>query len=380
MEAIGQLAGGVAHDFNNLLTVIQGYSSMSQEGMQADDLLREPLEEIEKAATSAAALTRQLLTFSRRQMVRPQVLNLNIILRQIEKMLRRLIGEDVELITALGDHLPEILADPGLIEQVVMNLAVNARDAMPQGGKLVLETSHLFLDKAYAGAHLAVKMGKHVMLALSDTGIGMSAEVLSHIFEPFYTTKPQGRGTGLGLATVYGIVQQMEGTIWVYSEPQKGTTFKIFFPAAEGASATEGLSAQEPAVSGGREQIMLVEDEEGVRKFIRTMLEKQGYTILEAASPDEALSLASETATPIDLMLTDVIMPRMNGAELAGRISHMRPGVKVLFMSGYSDRTVGLHDHLDEGAEFIQKPFTPHSLAKKLRGLLGEATSEQRQR
>jgi len=275
--------------------------------------------------------------------VRPKLLNLNTVLQQLEKMLHRMIGEDVELIMALGDSLSEILADPGLVEQIVMNLAVNSRDAMPDGGKLVLETSNMFLDDAYAGAHLAVKHGNHVMLAVSDTGIGMSVEVRSHIFEPFYTTKPQGHGTGLGLATVYGIVQQMEGTIWVYSEPQKGSTFKIFFPVAQGAAVAEEMAKEEQAVAGGRERILLVEDEEGVRKFIRIMLEKQGYTVLEAANADEALSIAAGAAGPIDLVLTDVIMPRMNGPEVAQQISRLRAGIKVMFMSGYTDRSISLH-------------------------------------
>ena len=243
MEAIGQLAGGVAHDFNNLLTVIQGYSAMSLEGLDPDDTLREPMEEIERAAISAGALTRQLLAFSRRQVVRPRILNLNTAISQVEKMLRRVIGEDVELILATGDNLFDICADPGVIEQILMNLAVNARDAMPGGGKLIIETANLCLDKEYAGAHLAVKTGEHTMLAVTDTGTGMSEEVRAHIFEPFFTTKPQGQGTGLGLAMVYGIVQQMAGSIWVYSELGKGTTFKILFPAASADTAAPGRAA-----------------------------------------------------------------------------------------------------------------------------------------
>src|SRR5436305_3178554 len=251
MEAIGQLAGGVAHDFNNLLTIIQGYSSMSLEGLDPADPLREPIEEIERAAVSAAALTRQLLTFSRRQVVRPQILNLNTTLGQVEKMLRRVIGEDVELILAPGEGLDPIRADPGSIEQILMNLAVNARDAMPNGGQLILETANMCLDQEYAGAHLAVKTGPHAMLAVTDTGIGMSAEVRERLFEPFFTTKPQGQGTGLGLATVYGIVQQMEGSIWVYSEPGKGSTFKILFPSAQSGAMAEEPAADAKATAGG---------------------------------------------------------------------------------------------------------------------------------
>ena len=376
MEAVGQLAGGVAHDFNNLLTVIQGYGAMALEGLRPEDKeLRESLEEIERAASSAASLTRQLLTFSRRQLVRPKVLNINTVIRLTEKMLRRVIGEDVELIIAASDDLDDIQADPGLIEQIIMNLAINARDAMHEGGKLVIETAGLFLDKEYAGAHLAIKTGKHVMLAVTDTGIGMSAEVLAHIFEPFYTTKAPGEGTGLGLATVYGIVQQMEGSIWVYSEPGKGTTFKIFFPIVQAGARPEQEISDERVVSRGQERILLVEDEAGVRKFVRTMLERQGYTVLEAADTDEALELVSHSSDEIDLLLTDVIMPRMNGPELAQRVATLRPKVKVLFMSGYTDRTVRLQDQLSDESHFIQKPFTPKLLAMRLRELFGKSAS-----
>jgi PAS domain S-box-containing protein len=373
MDAIGQLAGGVAHDFNNLLTVIQGYSSMAVDGLKPDDPFREPMDEIKKAATSAAALTRQLLAFSRRQIVTPVVLNLNTVIQQIDKMLRRVIGEDVDLVTAPGKELHNILADPGSIEQILMNLAVNARDAMPNGGKLIVETSNLFLDKEYAGAHLAVKTGPHAMLAVTDTGVGMSPEVQAHIFEPFFTTKPQGEGTGLGLATVYGIVQQMEGSIWVYSEPGKGTTFKIFFPLVQEGAACEAEIAEEKVPAGGQETILLVEDEEGVRKFVRSMLEKQGYTVLAAANTDEALAIAAQNQDAIELLLTDVIMPQMNGTELAERIQAWKPGLNVLFMSGYTDRAMRLQDRLAKNAAFIQKPFTPNALAEKVRGILGKA-------
>jgi two-component system cell cycle sensor histidine kinase/response regulator CckA len=379
MEAVGQLAGGVAHDFNNLLTVIQGYSAMVLDGLKADDAFREPLEEIEKAATRAAALTRQLLTFSHRQVVVPRVLNLNSVIHEIDKMLRRIISEDIELTLALGEQVDDIRADAGLIEQIVMNLAINAGDAMPEGGKLIIETANLFLDKGYTGAHLATKTGPHVMLAMTDTGTGMSAEVRSHIFEPFYTTKPQGKGTGLGLATVFGIVQQLEGTIWVYSEPGKGTTLKVLFPAAQAGAKAEPEVPEERIWSGGHETVLLVEDEDGVRKFVRAMLEKQGYTVLEAADTDEALSLGAHSADRIDLLLTDVIMPRMNGPELAERMSRLRPGLIVLFMSGYTDRTIRLHDQFGDGANFIQKPFTTYSLTKKVRELLGKSAAEHGQ-
>jgi two-component system cell cycle sensor histidine kinase/response regulator CckA len=379
MEAVGQLAGGVAHDFNNLLTVIQGYSAMALEGLQADDAFREPLEEIERASASAASLTRQLLAFSRRQVIRPKVLNLNTVIKQTEKMLRRVISEDIELTMAFGERIDHILADPGLIEQIVMNLAINARDAMPEGGKLTIETANLFLDKEYVGAHLAIKTGPHAMLAVTDTGTGLSAEVRAHIFEPFYTTKPQGKGTGLGLATVFGIVQQLEGTIWVYSEPGNGTVFKIFFPIVEADAKLEQAASEERVGSGGQERILLVEDEDGVRKFVHTMLEKQGYTVLEAADSEDALSLVAHSPDRIDLLLTDVIMPRMNGPELAERITRLRPGLGVLFMSGYTDRTIRLQEGFGDESNFIQKPFTPNSLAQRLRELLGKSATEQGQ-
>jgi PAS domain S-box-containing protein len=372
MEAIGQLAGGIAHDFNNLLTIIQGYSSMSLQGLGPSNPLREPIEEIEKAAFSAGTLTRQLLAFSRRTVVRPQLINLNTAICQVEKMLRRVIGEDVELILATGDDLDEIRADPGLIEQVLMNLAVNARDAMPNGGRLILETANLCLDKEYAGAHLAVKTGPHAMLAVTDTGTGMTEEVRAHLFEPFFTTKPQGQGTGLGLATVYGIVQQMEGSIWVYSEMGKGATFKILFPAAKPGERAGETEPREWAASRGHGRILLVEDEAGVRKFVRSILEKQGYTVLEAADCDDALRTAADPSTGLDLLLTDVIMPRLNGPELADRITALRPGLKVLYMSGYTDRTIRLQGRLEGEAHFIQKPFTPGALTQKLRELLGQ--------
>jgi hypothetical protein len=370
MEAIGQLAGGVAHDFNNLLTIIQGYAAMSLDSLDSTDPLRESIEEIEKAAISAGGLTRQLLAFSRRQIVRLRILNLNTTITQVEKMLRRVIGEDVDLVLDTADQLHEILADPGLIEQVLMNLAVNARDAMPNGGRLILETANLSLEKEYAGAHLAVKTGPHAMLAVSDTGAGMSPEVRARIFEPFFTTKPQGQGTGLGLATVYGIVKQLDGTIWVYSEPGKGTTFKILFPAARPGEFPAEEAAPAQAVPLGRETILLVEDEDSVRKFVQTMLNRQGYSVLEAPTADDALRIAADPDARFDLLLTDVIMPRLNGPELAARIVDLRPQLKVLYMSGYTDRAIRLQDELGGGANFIQKPFTPAALGEKVRELL----------
>jgi signal transduction histidine kinase len=371
MEAIGQLAGGVAHDFNNLLTVIQGYASMSLESVAPDDVLREPLEEIERAAVSAAGLTRQLLAFSRRQVVRPAALDLNAVITRTEKMLRRVIREDIELALQCDPNLGTIHADPGAIEQILMNLVVNARDAMPEGGNLIIETGNLFLDEQYTQTHLAVKTGPYAMLAVSDTGTGMTAAVQARIFEPFFTTKEPGAGTGLGLATVYAIVQQMQGTIWVYSEPGRGSTFKILLPVAGGGEAVEVAPTGGAVRAAGGETILLVEDEEGVRRFVRTMLERHGYRVLDAAGPQEALAIAADSGERIDLLLTDVVMPRMNGPELAARLGEIRPGLKVLFMSGYTDRAIRLHDQLAEGAPYLQKPFTPKMLASRLRQLIG---------
>jgi len=371
MEAIGQLAGGVAHDFNNLLTIIQGYSAMALEGLDPADPMFESLEEIEKAAVSAGGLTRQLLAFSRRQVVQRRLLNLNTTITQVDKMLRRVIGEDVELVLATSPELHEISGDPGLIEQVLMNLAVNARDAMPEGGRLILETANLDLDKEYAGAHLAVRTGPHAMLAVSDTGVGMTEEVRARIFEPFFTTKPQGEGTGLGLATVYGIVKQLDGTIWVYSEPGKGTTFKILFPAAQPDEAAAASTRQDSEAQRGGETILLVEDEDGVRKLVRAMLERQGYHVLEAPGSEEAMRVVEDRGAHFDLLLTDVIMPKGNGPELAAQICASRPDVAVLYMSGYTDRAIRLQDQIG-GGHFIQKPFTPSALGAKLREQLAQ--------
>jgi len=377
MEAVGQLAGGVAHDFNNLLTVIQGYGAMALDGLPRDHAHREPLEEIVKACVSAAGLTRQLLAFSRRNVFEPQTLSLNAVIGEIDKMLRRALGEDVELTIASSEDLSPIRGDARSIEQVLLNLAINARDAMPRGGKLMIETANLFLDREYVGAHLATKTGPHAMLAVTDTGTGMSAEVQSRIFEPFFTTKGQGKGTGLGLATVYGIVQQMEGSIWVYSEVGKGTTFKILFPTVTADASAEESPVEAQDGSLGWETVLLVEDEDGVRKFVRRMLERQGYTVLEAATPEAALTLAGDCEQPIDLLLSDVVMPRMNGPEMAQRIWLLRPGLKALFMSGYTDRAIHVQAELGDGATFIQKPFTPQAMSAKLRELLnGKMGSE----
>jgi PAS domain S-box-containing protein len=364
MEAIGQLAGGVAHDFNNLLTVISGYSALALEGLGPGDRLQEPLEQIAEAAVRAGALTQQLLAFSRKQLVQPRRFDLNERVTQMHKILRRLIGEDIQLDLALGEHLGEILADPGQVDQVIINLVVNARDAMPNGGRLLIETADVELGEQYAGSHLSVQPGPHVMLAVTDTGVGMTAEVHAHIFEPFYTTKEAGKGTGLGLATVYGIVKQAGGSIFVYSELSHGTTFKILFPRVVGPAAveTDAEEAAHPAEGG---TVLLVEDEDAVRTFVRTMLDERGYRVLEATNGEEARDQLARHGHEVDLILTDVVMPKVNGPDLIASIRAAYPGVKVLYMSGYTDRTVPLEG--DAGAAFIQKPFTPNQLEQKIR-------------
>ncbi len=374
MEAIGQLAGGVAHDFNNLLTTILGYSDLVLSRISEAHPIREDLEEIRRAGERAASLTRQLLAFSRRQVLEPKVLDLNVLVRDLQKMLRRLIGEDVDLVTALGEAIGPVRADPGQIEQVVLNLAVNARDAMPRGGILTIETADVELDESYALEHAPVQSGSYVMLAVADTGTGMSAETKSHMFEPFFTTKGKGKGTGLGLATVYGIVKQSGGYIWVYSELGRGTTFKIYLPRIDGSAeeAKRRSAAVRPA--GGSETVLLVEDEEAVRALSRSILESYGYRVLEAEGPHAAMEMAQRHETPIQLILTDVVMPDMDGADLVSRLAPLHPEAKVLFMSGYTDDAVVRHGMITEGGHFLQKPFTPASLAAKVREVL-DATS-----
>jgi two-component system, cell cycle sensor histidine kinase and response regulator CckA len=366
MEAVGQLAGGVAHDFNNLLTVISGYSNLALAGLPPEHELKEPIEEISRAAERAGLLTQQLLAFSRQQVVQPRRFKLNDRVEQTHRILKRLIGEDILLEIALGDDAGEIMADPGQIDQVLLNLAVNARDAMPNGGRILVETASVAIGEAYASTHFDVRPGPHVMLAVTDTGSGMTPEVQAHIFEPFFTTKGVGKGTGLGLATVYGIVKQAGGSIFLYSELGRGTTFKIVFPrAVEGRVEEPAVAAEEP---NGAETILLVEDEETVRRFVRTMLRTRGYRVLEAANGEEALKVIEEHADEIDLVLTDVVMPKIGGPELVSRLRLKHPQSKVLYMSGYTDRTVPLQD--EGGAAFIQKPFTPKQLNSKLREIL----------
>ncbi|MCH7766753.1 MAG: PAS domain S-box protein [Acidobacteria bacterium] len=370
MEAVGRLAGGVAHDFNNLLMVMRGYTELMLGRLSANDPLRSNAEEIQKAADRATSLTQQLLAFSRKQVMQPKIFDLNAVVSDTEKMLRRLIGEDIELATILGAELGRVKADPGQIEQVILNLAVNARDAMPQGGKLVLETANVELTQAFARQHPGVTPGPHVMLAMSDTGVGMDAETQARIFEPFFTTKEKGKGTGLGLATVYGIVKQSGGYIWVYSEAGQGTTFEIYLPRVEDAVTTdqeEQVASQPPS---GSETVLLVEDEEPVRKLAREFLENTGYTVLEAEDPVEAMHLSDRHQGPIHLMVTDVVMPKMSGHELAQQMASVRPEMKVLYVSGYTDDALGQYGVPTQDSFFLQKPFSLDTLARKMRTLL----------
>jgi PAS domain S-box-containing protein len=376
MEAVGRLAGGVAHDFNNLLTAILGYCNLMLDEIPAEDPLRQDLEEIRQAGDRAAALTRQLLAFSRRQMLQPQIIDLNTLVRQMEKMLRRLIGEDIELVTPLGPDLTQVKVDPASIEQVLVNLAVNARDAMPLGGRLTIETAMVDLDDAYAETHVTVIPGRYVMLAVSDTGQGMDAATRARIFEPFFTTKEQGKGIGLGLATVYGIVKQSGGYIWVYSEPGHGTVFKVYLPPSDVAASA--LRPVEPASESekhrGWETVLLVEDEDAVRALAREVLRRQGYVVLEARHGLDALRVAERHQDPIHLLVTDVVMPHMSGRDLARRLADARPNMKLLFISGYTDHAV-VHRDLTPGSAFLQKPFTPENFAQKVRSVLDEKST-----
>jgi two-component system, cell cycle sensor histidine kinase and response regulator CckA len=375
MDAVGQLAGGVAHDFNNILVVITGYSELLLERhLEANHPWRREIEQIQKAGERAAALTRQLLAFSRKQIFQLEVHNLNEIVTDIETMLRRLIGEDIGLTTVLDPALATVKADRGQIEQVLLNLVVNARDAMPQGGKLTIETANAELDQAYALRHLDVKPGAYVMLAVSDTGIGMSAETQVRIFEPFFTTKEPGKGTGLGLATVYGIVKQSGGTLWVYSEPGHGTTFKIYLPQLRESIPLAEPDKGRPAAPQGAETILLVEDEAMVRELICTVLTKQGYTVLEASDGSAALRLNERHPDAIHLLLTDVVMPHMSGRELAEFLGPLRPQMKILYMSGYTDDAIIRHGVLEPGVDLLQKPFTPVNLARKVREMLDSSS------
>jgi len=372
MEVVGQLAGGVAHDFNNLLTVISGYSEMLIRRLSPNDPTRAFIEEIHKAGERAAMLTRQLLMFSRKAVVERRVLDINALVTDTEKLLRRLIGEDISLATVLCPALGQVKADSGQIEQVLMNLVVNARDAMPQGGKLTIETSNVELDSDYAKLHPEVKPGHYVMVAVSDTGTGMSHETKAHIFEPFFTTKGLGKGTGLGLATVYGIAKQSGGHVAVFSELGQGATFKIYLPPVkEKVPSAKSLHDQKVAPHGN-ETILLVEDDSAVRGIIKLALQALNYTVLEARNGEDAVRLCERHTEPIHLLLTDVVMPEMGGRQVAERLEACKKGIKVLFLSGYTDDAVIRHGILQAEVAFLQKPFTPMALANKVRDVLDQ--------
>lgn len=372
MEAIGRLAGGVAHDFNNLLTVIIGYGELAAERLEGDHPARADLEEIRQAAERSAALTHQLLAFSRQQTVNPQIIDLNVVVPNIQKMLSRLIGEDVELSTVLASDLSRVWVDGGQIEQVIMNLAINARDAMPDGGRLIIETADVELDETFSTAHLNVMPGRYVLLAVSDTGCGMDAVTQAHIFEPFFTTKEPGKGTGLGLATVYGIVTQSGGHVFVDSEPQHGTTFKIYFPAVKDP-AEQQLIPEDSDIDfarSGSEVILLVEDQNNVRTLARKILAGEGYRLLEAQTAEEAIHLCECEGVQIDLLLTDVIMPGQSGRQLAARFRELHPGARVLFMSGYTGELVLNSQFNSSEVPFLQKPFSAQALVQGVRSVL----------
>jgi PAS domain S-box-containing protein len=376
LESLGRLAGGVAHDFNNLLTVINGYSDMLLDRIHAGDPLRPPIEEIRKAGERAAGLTQQLLAFSRKQVARPRPLSLNAVVEESHSMLARLLGEDVEVVNMLDPALGQVMMDPGQMHQVLMNLLVNARDAMPSGGKVVIETANIELDEECAVVHPDIAPGQYVLLAVSDNGLGMDEETQRRLFEPFFTTKPQGAGTGLGLSLVYGIVHQNHGWIWVYSEPGKGTTLKIYLPRID---APAPLADGAPRSVAGRRAsgtILLVEDQPQVRKLALEVLQDRGYQVLEAAGGAGACELSERHPGTIDLLLTDVVMPGMTGKELADTLRPRRPHMRVLYMSGYAESTIMHHGVLDAGVEYLSKPFTPEGLALRVQEVLAEPWPE----
>jgi PAS domain S-box-containing protein len=375
MEAVGRLAGGVAHDFNNILSVILGYSDFVLEELKPGDPMRSDVEEIKKAGSSGADLTRQLLMFSRQQVLAPKVADLNEILGGMDKMLQRILGADVDLVSLFAPALGRVRVDPGSIEQVIMNLVVNARDAMPTGGALTMETGNVDLDAAYARTHVGVTPGPHVMLAVTDTGAGMDEATTTHMFEPFFTTKEKGKGTGLGLSTVFGIVQQHGGSIWVYSEPGNGTAFKIYLPRVD-APADVFQAAAPPASLNGSETILLAEDDNQVRAVALAILRRRGYQVIEAHDAREALLQSEKHSGTIHLLLSDVVMPEMSGPELATRLASVRPDMKVLCMSGYTDDSITRHGVIDADVAYVQKPFTADTLTTKVREVL-DATSRR---
>jgi PAS domain S-box-containing protein len=375
MEAIGRLAGGIAHDFNNLLTVIAGYSRMLMDHLQNDPAAHGQVKKIEEASDRAASLTQQLLAFSRKQVLQPKVISLNGLVENLGSLLQRLIGENIDLQTITASDLGRVKADAAQIEQVIMNLAVNARDAMPAGGQLTLETSNVDLDHSYSVDHPGVTPGPYVMLAVSDTGAGMTTETQARIFEPFFTTKELGRGTGLGLSMVYGIVKQSGGHIWIYSEVGHGTTFKIYFPRTE--EAVESAALQQPAASTirGTETILLVEDDQTLRDLVQSILASCGYSVVAPKDPQEAHIICERRASDIQLLLTDVVMPGISGRALAQTMLSRNPAVKILFMSGYTENAIVHHGVLDFGTHFLQKPFTPSTLARKVREVFDHRNS-----
>ena len=370
MEAIGRLAGGVAHDFNNLLTGITGNTALAQLDLDPTDPLNDLLNEINLSAQRASGLTRQLLAFSRKQIIQPKVIDLNEVLENMHRMLVRIIGEDLELRTLPAHTLGRIKADPGQIEQIIVNLALNARDAMPGGGKLTIETADVSLDDAFCRTHPDVQPGSHVMLTVSDTGEGIDEETREHLFEPFFTTKQQGAGSGLGLATVYGIVKQHGGAIDVHSVQGAGATFRIYFPRVQGRARAVTRSSSFKDLPRGAETVLVVEDEAMVRNIAIRILTRLGYTVLSAEDGPSALERASEQNAPIDLLFTDIVMPHMNGRELAVEMNARYPELKVLYTSGYTEQTIAHHGVLDQGIEFLGKPYTPQGLAEKVREVL----------
>jgi signal transduction histidine kinase len=370
MEAVGQLAGGIAHDFNNLLTAISGYSELLLSELPPEDLRRSHAEEIRKAGERAASLTQQLLAFSRRQVLEPKILDVNTVVSDIERMLRRLIGEHIDLKARKAADLWKVRADPGQIEQAILNLVLNARDAMPSGGTLAIETSNADLDEAFSLSHVPTPPGPYVCVAVTDTGIGISDEIKARLFEPFFTTKERGKGTGLGLSTTYGIVKQSGGYLWCDSEVGRGTTFRVFLPRVE-EPVSQVAERKAPApLHPGDETVLLVEDEPEVRSLVQRILKTQGYTVVTAANPDEAVAVAREFKGTIQLMVTDVVMPGMSGLQLAERLQPTRPAMRVLFVSGYTDDAMGPQGILEPGRAFLQKPFTPVALARKVREIL----------
>jgi signal transduction histidine kinase/CheY-like chemotaxis protein len=379
LEAIGRLAGGIAHDFNNLLGVVVGYAKLLQEQFPEQDQARRGLEAIAEAGDRAVNLTRQLLAFSRQQILRPIVFDLNQVVSGIEPLIRRLIGENIEFITKLSSGLDRVKADPGQIEQVVMNLAINARDAMPDGGQLMFETSNAQIDESYAKLHSGTVPGSYVALSVTDTGVGIDKDTQARIFEPFFTTKEAGKGTGLGLSTVYGIVKQSGGNIWVYSEPGMGTTFKVYLPRTRESLETVAAVTPDAPARRGTETVLVVEDEPRLRELAQIMFEKNGYIVLSAKNAADALKIAEQHPGTIHLLVSDVVLPGMNGRALAQRLVTLRPALKVLFVSGYAEDVIAQQGTLEPWARFLEKPFTYEALSRSARAILDQVESDQAQ-